>query len=297
MIAFWIIIVAIILNINTSIIGSFLVVRKMSMMSDAISHAVLPGIVIAYMVSGKLHSVYILIGAIIFGLLTTFMIQWFSKYRNIEKGAAIGTIYTFLFACGIILISYFTRQVDLDLDCVLYGEIAYIPLEVYVFNNNNWGPKAFYILLICLILIYVIVKMFFKELVATSFDDEYSKSIGIPTETIHYILMFLVSIITVLSFELVGAILVIAFLVGPPATAYIWTHSIKKIIVLSIFLGTLSIILGYLMAFLLNASIAGSIALVIGLIFIASIFLNNLITKSKTTQSSSLKSKSIKTNK
>lgn len=294
MIAFWIIIVAIILNINTSIIGSFLVVRKMSMMSDAISHAVLPGIVIAYMLSGSLHSIYILIGAILFGMLTTFIIQLFSKLRHVEQGAAIGTIYTFLFACGVVLISYFTRQVDLDLDCVLYGEIAYIPLDVFIVNNINWGPKAFYILSISLIIISLIVKMFFKELVATSFDHDYSKSLGIPTEVVHYILMFLVSIITVISFELVGAILVIAFLVGPPATAYLWTHSIKKMIVLSILLGSLSIIIGYFIAFFLNASIAGAIAFVIGVIFIASILLNHLFAKRKAVNSYPLKVKRIK---
>lgn len=275
MIAIWILLIATLLNINTSIVGSFLVIRKMSMISDAISHAVLPGIVIAYLFSGSQESILTLIGAIFFGLITTFLIQLLSKFRNIEQGAAIGTIYTFLFASGIILISYYTRQVDLDLDCVLYGEIAYTPLDIYIVNGKNIGPKAIYTLLGSSFLLIILVGLFYKELIATSFDQDYSQAIGINTTFIHYLLMSLVSIITVISFELVGAILVVAFLVGPVATAYLWTQNVKKMILFSNLFGILSILLGYFTAYSFNASIAGSIAVYIGVVFILSIIIKN----------------------
>lgn len=275
MIAFWIILTAFLLNMNTSLIGSFLLVRNMSMMSDAISHAVLPGIVIAYLFSGTQDSSLILVGAIFFGLLTTFLIQFLLRYKNIDRGAAIGVIYTFLFAVGIVLISYFTRQVDLDLDCVLYGEIAYSPLDVYLVQNINFGPKSIYILSTTLLLVVGVIFYLYKELVTTSFNEEYAKSIGIPVQLIHYILMSLVSVVTVVSFEMVGVILVVAFIVGPPATAYLWTNSLKSIMKWSILIGGISIVLGYYTAYILNASISGAIAVYIGLIFLLSIIITN----------------------
>ncbi len=275
MIAFWIILTAFLLNMNTSLIGSFLLVRNMSMMSDAISHAVLPGIVIAYLFSGTQDSPLILVGAIIFGILTTFLIQFLLRFKNIDRGAAIGAIYTFLFAVGIVLLSYFTKQVDLDLDCVLYGEIAYSPLDVYLVQNVNFGPKSIYILTGTLLLVIGVIYYFYKELVTTSFNEEYAKSIGIPVQLIHYLLMSLVSVVTVVSFEMVGAILVVAFIVGPPATAYLWTNSLKGIMKWSMLIGGVSIVLGYYTAYLLNASISGAIAVFIGLMFLISIIITN----------------------
>ena len=118
-----IIITAILVAAVSSIIGCFLVLRKMAMVGDAISHAVLPGIVIAFMLGGKMGSWYLLLGAAAFGLITTFLIEFFNKKGNVQQDAAIGVVFTSLFAVGIILISLYTRDVDLDQDCVLYGEL------------------------------------------------------------------------------------------------------------------------------------------------------------------------------
>ncbi|HOY50067.1 MAG TPA: metal ABC transporter permease, partial [Flavobacteriales bacterium] len=138
---FWIVLTASLISLCCVIPGTFLVLRRMAMFGDAISHAVLPGLVIAYMISGSRASMYMLPGAAASGLLVTFLIEWVNKRMRIQSDAAIGLIYTFLFAIGVILISAYTAQTDLDQDCVLYGEIAYVPFDLLISDaGNSLGP-------------------------------------------------------------------------------------------------------------------------------------------------------------
>lgn len=263
----WIIITASLVAANAAILGSFLIMRRMAMVGDAISHAVLPGIVIAYFLTNSRASFPILMGAAASGMIVTTFIQFFNKKVKLQNDASIGISYTFLFAVGIILISFFGSNVDLDQECVLYGEIAYVPIDTLFIGELNIGPRQFWILLTTLIIIVSAVIMAYRKLVLTTFDEAFASAIGINVVFWQYYLMAGVSLTTVVSFESVGAVLVIAFIAGPPATAYLLTHSFKRMIYLSILIGIVCSIIGYYTAVWLNGSIAGAISSVIGLVF------------------------------
>lgn len=264
---FWIILTASLVAVNTAILGSFLIMRKMAMIGDAISHAVLPGIVLAYFLTNSRASLPILMGAAASGMLVTIFIQFFNRRVKLQRDASIGISYTFLFAVGIILISLFGSNVDLDQECVLYGEIAYVPLDVSYLGNVNIGPRQVWILGFTLLLNVAAVLVGYRKLVLTTFDESFAAALGINVLFWQYYLMAGVSLTTVVSFESVGAVLVIAFISGPPATAYLLTRSFHKMIWLAMGFGILASILGYYLANGLNGSIAGAIATVIGLQF------------------------------
>jgi manganese/zinc/iron transport system permease protein len=240
----------------------------MAMVGDAISHAVLPGIVLAFLISGSRDSVTMLLGAGLIGILTTFMIEFFHKKAKLQTDASIGVTFTWLFAVGVVLISLFAGKVDLDQDCVLYGEIAYVPLDVVITaDGDNIGPRALYIMSTILILVLVFIIVFYKELFLTTFDPAFANAVGISTTLWHYLLMSAVSATTVASFESVGAILVVALLIAPAATAYLITDNFKWMLVIASVTGILSSISGYYLAVWLDGSIAGAIASLAGAIF------------------------------
>jgi len=251
-----------------ALLGSFLILRKMAMVGDAISHAVLPGIVIAFLISGSRDSFTMLIGAGLIGVFTTFLIEFLHKKARLQTDASIGVTFTWLFAVGVVLISLFAGKVDLDQDCVLYGEIAYVPLDVVITpSGDNLGPRALYIMCVILVLIILFVTLGYKELFLTTFDPAYATAIGISTTLWHYLLMGAVSATTVASFESVGAILVVALLIAPAATAYLLTDNFKWMLFLACIAGILSSISGYYLAVWLDGSIAGAIAAMSGVFF------------------------------
>jgi manganese/zinc/iron transport system permease protein len=265
---FWIIITASLVATCCALLGCFLVLRRMAMVGDAISHAVLPGIVIAFLLSGSRDSTTMLLGAGALGIFTTFLIEFFNKKIKLQTDAAIGVTFTWLFAIGVILISLYAGKVDLDQDCVLYGEIAYVPLDM-VFTDSGiaLAPKAVIVTSAVLAVILIVIGLFYKELLITSFDPGFAGTLGMSAALWHYILMALVSTTTVASFESVGAILVVALLTVPPASAYLLTDNFKKMLLIACLVSVGSSILGYWMAALMDGSIAASIATVSGLVF------------------------------
>lgn len=269
MIAFWIILTGALVAMSCGLLGCFLVLRRMSMVGDAISHAVLPGIVIAFLLSGSRDTGFMLIGAAATGMLATMLITYFHRRAGLQADASIGVTFTFLFAVGIILISAFADHVDIDQDCVLYGEIAYVPVDLWITGGGTvMGPRAVYVLSTLLLLVILFVTLGYKKLMLTSFDPGFAQSIGIPTERWHYLLMAAVSLATVGSFESVGAILVVAFLIGPPATAYLLTRSLKWMLWVTVAQAFVIAGTGYLLASWLDASVAGCMAVMVGVCFV-----------------------------
>ena len=251
-----------------SILGCFLILRKMAMVSDAISHAVLPGIVIAFMIGGDLGSVWLLVGAGMVGVFTTFLIEFFHQKGKLQTDASIGVTFTWLFAIGVIMVTYYAGDAHIDQECVLYGEIAYVPLDVVVTSGGTiLGPKALMVLTAVFLLILAIIIPFYREFFLTTFDPSYAVVIGVSATLWHYVLMSLVSITTVASFESVGAILVVAFLIVPPATAYLITTRLHYMILLSCAFGILTSVFGYYLAYAIDGSIAGAMATVAGVLF------------------------------
>ncbi len=238
------------------------------MVGDAISHAVLPGIVIAFLLTNTRDSFEMIIGAALLGIFCTFLIEFFHKRAKLQTDAAIGVTFTWLFALGVILISVFAGQVDLDQECVLYGEIAYVPIDLWITDSGqNMGPRALYIASLTLILIILFIRVGFKQLYLTTFDPAFAATTGVSVALWNYLLMGSVSMTTVAAFDSVGAILVVALLVGPAATAYLLTDNFKKMMLITALIAIIISILGYYLAVLLDGSIAGAVVTVAGLLF------------------------------
>lgn len=267
--AFWIILSGSLVAVSCSLLGCYLILRKMAMVGDAISHAVLPGIVLAFLLTGNRDSVSMLIGAGILGVVATFLIEFLHRKARLQTDASIGVTFTWLFALGVILISVFAGKVDLDQDCVLYGEIAYVPLDVIVTGSGTvLGPKTVWLMGSVLLIIIIFIITGYKALFLTTFDASFAVSLGISATLWHYLLMGMVSLTTVAAFESVGAILVVAFLIVPPATAYLLTHDLRQMLWLSAAIGTVTSLLGYYLAVWLDGSIAGAMATVSGVLFV-----------------------------
>lgn len=265
--AAWIVLTGALTGAACALGGSFLVLRRMAMLGDAISHAVLPGIAIAYFITQSRSSIGMLIGAGLIGLLTVFFVEILQKKGRLAGDASIGVTFTFLFAVGVILISAFGHYVDLDQDCVLFGEIAFVPWDVWLVNGVNFGPRAVWSLGIALLVNVIFVLLFYKELKVTSFDPVLARSMGVRTGLVHYGLMACISLTTVAAFESVGAILVVAMLVVPAATAYLISAKLHIMLVLSVLFGIASAVAGFFVAAPLDSSIAGMMAVASGAFF------------------------------
>lgn len=252
---FWIMLTAILVSSACALLGSFLVLRKMAMVGDAISHAVLPGIAIAFLLNGR-ESLWILAGATALGLIAVFLIQTLQR-GGLSSDASIGIVFTSLFAAGVILISLNAQNIDLDLDHVLFGEIAYVQWDLLTIGGVDAGPRAVWMLGITLFVILLLLTLFYKQFKLCSFDPALAAASGIPVALFHYLLMGMVSMTSVASFDSVGAILVVGMLIVPAATAYLLTDRLGGMLILSVLIGAASSVAGYYTAFLLDASIAG----------------------------------------
>ena len=266
--AFYIILTASLFSISCGLLGCFLILRKMAMVGDAISHAVLPGIVFAFFITGSRDSLPMIIGAALFGVFTAFLIEYFHKKARLQADAAIGVTFTWLFALGVILISLYAGQVDLDQECVLYGEIAYVPIDLWITKSGAiLGPKAPYVAAALLLANLIFIWVGYKQLYLTTFDSAFAASIGISVALWNYLLMGAVSMTTVAAFDSVGAILIVALLVVPPATAYLITERMDRMLYLTSFIAILVSTLGYFLAVAIDGSIAGAIVTVAGVLF------------------------------
>jgi len=252
---------------HCAIVGTFLVLRKMALLGDAISHAVLPGIAIAFLLGGGRAPWAVVLGAGAFGVLTVFLVELFVRTRRLKEDASIGVVFPALFAVGVVLISRYAYSVDIDTECVLYGEIAYSPWDSLLLFGRDWGPKALWINGGVLALNLLLVAFFFKELKLSSFDPRLSAALGFSPVLIQYLLMSAVSITVVGAFESVGAILVVAMLVVPPATAYLLSDRLGTMLILGVLFGCLSAVAGYGLSRAIDCSIAGAMACSAGLFF------------------------------
>lgn len=262
-------IIAVIVAVACALPGTFLVLRKMSMMSDSITHTILLGIVLAFFVTHDLSSPFLILGAALMGVITVWLTEMLSRTRLLAEDAAIGVVFPLLFSIAIILITRYAGSVHLDTDSVLLGELAFAPFDRMIVGGVDIGAKAIYTTGILLLINLAVIILFFKELKLATFDSMLAAVVGFSPALIHYGLMTLVSLTTVGAFQAVGSVLVVAFMIGPPVTAYLLTDDLKRMLLLSGAIGAVNGVLGYQLAALLDVSIAGSMAVVTGLVFLA----------------------------
>jgi manganese/zinc/iron transport system permease protein len=250
--------------------GVFLVLRRMAMLSDAISHSILVGIVLAFFVTKDITSPFLVIAATLTGILTVVLVELLHKTRLVREDAAIGLVFPFLFSIGVILISRYAGNIHLDTDAVLLGELAFAPFNRLEILGYDIGPKSLFLMLGILIINIIFITVFYKELKIVTFDPGLAAAIGFSPWIIHYILMGLISITAVGAFDAVGSILVVALMIGPPITAFLLTEKLSNLIILSGIFGSIAAIAGYWLAHWLDVSIAGSMTVMIGILFLIS---------------------------
>lgn len=264
----WIVLIGCLASASCALVGCFLVLRRQAMMGDAISHSVLPGIVLAFLVTGSRNTLPMLIGAGALGLLTTFMTDVLERHGKLQSDASMGVTFTWLFAIGVILVSAFAGHVDLDADCVLYGEIENAPLNLVFFGETPVGPRAVWILGAIAVANAAFITLCYRQLKLCAFDPALATAIGLNVPLWHYLLMGFISLTTVGAFESVGAILVVALLIVPPNTAYLLTDRLSHMLIYAVVAGMASSIGGYFIAAWLDGSTAGAISVVSGALFL-----------------------------
>lgn len=240
---------SILVGIICGIIGSFIIMRGMALMGDAISHAVLPGVAISYMLG--INYFY---GAVAFGILSAIGIGFVSQNSRIKNDSSIGIVFSAFFALGIILIA--KAQTATDLTQILFGNVLSVRTSDMIMT------------LITGIIIVVVVTLFYKELLVSTFDETMAATYGLPTRFIHYVLMVLLTMATVASLQTVGVVLVVAMLITPAATAYLLTNRFWLMIWLASTIGALSSIIGLYISFKQNLPSGAVIVLVTTTIFI-----------------------------
>lgn len=260
--------IAAVVAIACAIPGVFLVLRKMSLISDAISHSILPGIVIGFFITQDLNSPLLILFAAITGVITVVLVEAIQKTGLVKEDTAIGLVFPALFSIGVILIAKNANDVHLDVDAVLLGELAFAPFNRMELFGTDVGPKALWVMGAILLITISLVILFFKELKVSTFDAGLSSALGISPIVMHYGLMSVSSITVVGAFDAVGAILVVALMIAPAATSYLLTSDLKKMLFLSIGIGVFSAIGGYWLANILDASISGSMTTMLGVVFL-----------------------------
>jgi len=248
--------------------GVFLILRRMAMLTDAIGHAILFGIVVAFFAVENLNSPLLIVGAALAGLLTVSLVELLERTGRVRSDAATGIVFPLLFGIGVILVSKYADSVHLDTDSVLLGEIAFAPFTRFELAGVDIGPQALWVMLAILALNAIFVTLFYKELKIATFDSALATTLGLMPATVHYLLMTSVSITTVGAFQTAGAVLIVAFIVGPPATAFLLTRNLGWMLVLAMGIGAFSAVLGYWVAYAIDSSIAGSMAVTIGFVFL-----------------------------
>lgn len=251
--------VVMITAVSCALLGVFLVLKNMAMVADALSHTVLLGIVLGYFIAGDLDSPILFVGAALFGVMTVYAIEYVVNKFAIQSDAATGLVFTLLFALAIILISKYARNVHLDVDVVLSGEVVFATLNTMeIFGIQV--PISFARMFVMLVINLAFVTVTYQQLKVSIFDPVYAKSIGVAVGFLNLVLMTLVSITTVVAFDTVGAILVISLMVAPSLSAHLLSRRLSIMLLVALLYGVINSVLGYYVAIYFNVSISGTIA-------------------------------------
>ena len=266
-----------------SVLGVFLVLRRQSMLTDAISHSVLLGIVLAFFITKSLDSPFLLVSASISGLVAVLAIEKLGSSKYVKKDDAVGIIYPMFFSIAVILISRYAKNAHLDTDIVLLGEVIFVSLDTY----NIFGmeiAKSFVNLSLMFLVNIVFIKLFFKELKVATFDIVFAKTIGIPTGFLFYSIMVLTSATSVMSFNAVGSILVVSFFITSASIGLLLGKSLSNTLIITCIFAIINSIGGFTLAYYLNVSMSGMVAFVSMINFLLTIAIKNM--KGKLNESS-----------
>lgn len=276
-----ILIIAILTSTSCAILGNFLVTRKLSMMTDTISHTVLFGIVMTFFIVHEINSPYLILGATIMGLITVWLTETLLSTKLISSDSTLGIIFPFFFSMAVIAINLYAANSRIGTDTVLLGELAFAPFKRYFINGIDIGAQAMWISLFMLILNVLVVTFMYKELTIATFDETSSKLMGYSPRLIHYILMTLVSLTAVTSFQSIGSILLISFMIAPASSGALLTKTFENRIKVSVLISVISSIIGIITAIKLDTSLTGTISATLSIIFFTTLILKPIIHKKR----------------
>ena len=269
--------------LSCSVLGVFLVLRRQSMLTDAISHSVLLGIVLAFFITKSLDSPFLLVSASISGLVAVLAIEKLGSSKYVKKDDAVGIIYPMFFSIAVILISRYAKNAHLDTDIVLLGEVIFVSLDTY----NIFGmeiAKSFVNLSLMFLVNITFIKLFFKELKVATFDIVFAKTIGIPTGFLFYSIMVLTSVTSVMSFNAVGSILIVSFFITSASIGLLLGKSLSNTLIITCIFAIINSIEGFTLAYYLNVSMSGMVAFISMVNFLLTIAIKNM--KGKLNESS-----------
>ena len=249
--------------------GVFVVLRKNSMLVDAISHSVLPGIVVGYLFTADLDSPLVIVGAALAGLTVVLGSEWLGRTGLLTGDAPQGLVFPALFSIGVILVSMNFANVHLDTHAVLVGDLNLAAWDQLVVGGVSWGPRYLYVMLGVLALNVAFLALFSTRLKLTTFDPEFARSIGLPSRLLNTAFMFLVSVTVTAAFHAAGAILVIALVVVPAATAYLLSTRLWTMFILTALIAAVGALAGFASAYLFNAATSAAMSVFYGIIFLA----------------------------
>ena len=262
----WVVLLSALIGVACGMVGSFLLLRRMALTGDAISHSVLPGLVVAYIVFGTLDSWAMILGAAAAGVLAVGLIEYIHRMSRLKSDAATGVAFTTLFAIGVLLIRRYANRAHLDVDCVLYGNLEFTIFDTVPTPFGEVPRTVVQMVVITLICMGLLV-LFYKELLVTSFDASLATTLGIKSRWIHHGLMTATSIVVVASLEAVGAVLVVGMMIVPPATARLLSNRLPKMLLLTSVFVLLGTFLGRHLAAWLNTPLAASTMVASGILF------------------------------
>lgn len=268
----WSFCVASVCGVACALLGVFLVLKRLSMLGDAISHGIVPGVALAVLFTGQVTSVWILLGAMVFGVVTALLIQSLHLVGKVSEDSSQGVVSSALFATGILIVSKYLRNAHVDLDCVFFGllEGAYLKTDIW-FGLDV--PDVLPTMLLALGLTVGFIVLFWKELKLASFDPGLADAMGYSAHAMHYLLIGLVAGVTVVSFEAFGSVLVVALLIVPAMTAQLLTDRLWVMMVLSALFAVLASFLGTWAGSpeVFDSNLGGTIALCAGAMFLATV--------------------------
>ncbi len=278
----WIIVMGALVGSACGIIGNYLLLRRMALIGDAISHSILPGLVVAFIIFKSMSTLVMFLGALVAGVVTVILISFIEKRSRVKSDAATCVVFTVLFALGVVITQLLAAggSIHIDAECILYGEIAFVALEPIVeFAGVALAPAPVLRIAGVTLVSLLLVMAFYKELLITSFDTGLSKSMGLRTSAWHYGLMIALSLVVVSAFEAVGAIMVVAMLIVPPMFAAQLSTQLPTRIMLTLFHAVVASIGGYHLSVWLNCSVAGAMVVFGSLMFVAVWIYSILISK------------------
>lgn len=254
-------------GIASSAVGTFLVLRGNSMLTDAISHSIVFGIVIVWLLTHQQSGWFQLVGAALTGLLTVFLTELLANTKRVKQDAAIGLVFPALFSIGVLLLNLYANDVHIDTHTVLLGEIGFIWLDTTTIAGYN-VPQALVSMRIVTAINYLFIILFYKELKLATFDPALAKTLGFAPSILFYVLLMLTSTTAVAAFDAVGAVLFIAFAIVPPSAAYLLTDRLWLMFLIGAFISIASSVTGYYLAVRWNVSIGGMMAVMTGAFFV-----------------------------